>query len=34
MCTYDSSWSGENTYSACNAAGYPAVFAAAAAQIN
>jgi hypothetical protein len=34
MCTYDNSWSGVNTYSACNTAGYPAVFAAAAAQIN
>jgi hypothetical protein len=34
MCTYDSQWSGENTYAACNSAGYPTVFAAAAAQIN
>ncbi len=34
MCTYDSSWNGGNTYGACTAAGYPAVFAAAAAQIN
>jgi hypothetical protein len=34
MCTYDSSWNGNNTYSACAAAGYPAIFSAAAAQIN
>jgi len=36
MCTYDSAWNGNNhnTYSACTGAGYPAVFAAAAAQIN
>jgi hypothetical protein len=34
MCTYDSSWSGMNTYAGCNSAGYPAAFAAAAAQIN
>jgi len=34
MCTYDSSWNGNNTYSACTAAGYPAIFSAAAAQIN
>jgi len=34
MCTFDTSWSGENNYSACKNAGYPAAFAAAAAQIN
>jgi len=34
LCTYDSSWSGNNTYSACSATGYPVVFSAAAAQIN
>jgi hypothetical protein len=34
LCTYDSTWSGINTYGACTAAGYPAVFSAAAAQIN
>ena len=34
MCTYDSSWSGNNTYSACTTAGYPAAFNAAAGQIN
>jgi len=34
LCTYDSSWNGNNSYPACNAAGYPAVFSAAAAQIN
>jgi ASPM-SPD-2-Hydin domain-containing protein len=34
MCTFDTAWSGENTYAACNSAGYPAVLAAAAAQIN
>jgi hypothetical protein len=34
MCTYDTGWSGYNTYSACNGAGYPPAFAAAAAQIN
>jgi hypothetical protein len=34
MCTYDSSWNGNNTYGACTAAGYPAVFSAAAAHIN
>jgi hypothetical protein len=34
MCTYDSSWNGNNTYSACTNAGYPAVMSTAAAQIN
>lgn len=34
MCTYDTSWNGNNTYTECNAAGYPAVFLAAAGQIN
>ena len=34
MCTYDNSWNGNNTYAACTSAGYPAVFAAAASQIN
>jgi hypothetical protein len=34
MCTYDSSWSGVNTYAACNSAGYPAAFSAAANQLN
>lgn len=34
MCTFDSSWSGMNTYAACNSAGYPAAVSAAAAQIN
>jgi len=34
MCTYDNSWNGNNTYAACTSAGYPAVFSAAAAQIN
>ena len=34
MCTYDNSWNGNNTYAACTSAGYPAVFAAAAAQTN
>jgi hypothetical protein len=33
-CTYDSSWSGTNTYTACNSAGYPAAFSAAASKIN
>jgi hypothetical protein len=34
LCTYDSSWNGNNTYSVCNAAGYPVVFSAAALQVN
>jgi hypothetical protein len=34
MCTYDSSWSGFNTYAACNSAGYPAAVSAAANKIN
>ena len=34
MCTYDSSWNGNNTYSACNAAGYPGVVSAAAIKVN
>jgi Abnormal spindle-like microcephaly-assoc'd, ASPM-SPD-2-Hydin len=34
FCTYDSSWKNINTHAACTAAGYPAVFAAAAAKIN
>jgi hypothetical protein len=34
MCTFDTSWNGQNSYSACKDAGYPAAFNAAAAQIN
>jgi len=34
MCTYDSTWSGDNTYAACNSAGYPAAVSAAAGEIN
>lgn len=34
MCTYDTTWAGTNTYAACNAAGYPAVFSATSKQIN
>lgn len=34
MCTYDNSWNGNNTFSACTNADYPAVITAAAAQIN
>ena len=34
MCTYDSTWAGNNTYSACQLGGYPAAFAAAAASVN
>ena len=34
LCTYDTTWIGNNTFGACAAAGYPAVFSAAAAQIN
>jgi len=34
MCTYDTTWVGNNTYAVCNAAGYPAVVSAAAAHLN
>jgi hypothetical protein len=34
MCTYDTSWNGNNTYSECAGAGYPDAFKTAAAQIN
>jgi hypothetical protein len=34
MCTYDASWNGKNTHTACTTAGYEAAFAATAAQIN
>ena len=34
FCTYDASWKNINTHAACTAAGYPAVFAAAAAKID
>jgi len=34
MCTYDSSWIGNNAYPTCAGAGYPAAFSAASAQIN
>ena len=34
MCTYDSSWNGNNTFSACTGANYPAIVSAAATQIN
>jgi hypothetical protein len=34
LCTYDSSWNGNNTYGACTTAGYPVVFSAAALQVN
>src|SRR5579864_2802857 len=34
MCTYDSTWNGNNTYSACTNASYPAAISAAATQIN
>ena len=34
MCTFDGTWNNRNKYAACALAGYPAVFEAAAAQIN
>jgi hypothetical protein len=34
MCTFDSSWNGNNTHSSCTAAGYPAVLEAASQTIN
>jgi hypothetical protein len=34
MCTYDTSWNGNNSYSACTSAGYQDAFKTAAAQIN
>jgi hypothetical protein len=34
LCTYDSSWNGNNTYGACTSAGYPAIFKSAATIIN
>jgi hypothetical protein len=34
LCTYDSSWKGNNTYSACTAVGYPVAFLEAAGRLN
>jgi len=34
MCTYDTSWNGNNTYASCTSVGYPAVFSDAAGKLN
>jgi hypothetical protein len=34
LCTYDSSWKGNNTYSKCAAVGYPVAFMEAAGRLN